>query len=123
MGFDFFYFVNIIFIYFYLVYNAFIANGGRDNPRSDEAMRWCSEYSIKHKVMVRATQIRSRLVSLCTKFGIPLGKSEKRDEEGEEESLADKIVKCIVAGFFANAAVMLPDTSYRLIRGSSVVNK
>lgn len=101
-----------------IVYNAFIANGGKENLRSDEAMRWCSEYSIKHKVMVRATQIRSRLVSLCAKFGILLGKSGKEDEN---ESIADKIVKCIVSGFFANAAVMLPDTSYRLIRGSVVV--
>lgn len=80
-------------------------------------MKWCNEYSIKHRVMVRATQIRSRLVSLCAKFGIPLGKSGV-----EEEGLADRIVKCIVSGFFANAAVMLPDTSYRLIRGSVNVN-
>ncbi|XP_071957723.1 probable ATP-dependent RNA helicase DHX35 [Antedon mediterranea] len=69
--------------------------------------RWCHEHYLNYKGLVRASSIRKQLEKLLKKFKIKLVSSE-----GD----ADVICRCIVAGFFANAARLHATGSYRTIR-------
>ncbi|XP_071465022.1 probable ATP-dependent RNA helicase DHX35 isoform X2 [Marmota flaviventris] len=69
------------------VYEAFI----KHNKNS----QWCQEHFLNYKGLVRAATVREQLKKLLVKFQVP-----KKSSEGDP----DPVLKCIVSGFFANAA-------------------
>eukprot|EP01105_Mastigella_eilhardi_P014061 TRINITY_DN319_c0_g1_i1.p1 TRINITY_DN319_c0_g1~~TRINITY_DN319_c0_g1_i1.p1 ORF type:complete len:697 (-),score=165.37 TRINITY_DN319_c0_g1_i1:1149-3239(-) len=69
---------------------------------------WCSEKLISYRVMLKAVQVRSQLLKYARRFKVELQRSD-----GD----ATCIRKCIVSGFFCNAAQRQGDGSYRSIRG------
>eukprot|EP00047_Mylnosiga_fluctuans_P021813 m.109397 g.109397 ORF g.109397 m.109397 type:complete len:706 (+) comp9039_c1_seq1:13-2130(+) len=83
------------------VYNCFIKNGRKP--------QWCGSNYLNFKSLSRAFEIRGQLVKYLQRFGAQIS-SCKKD--------VDMIRRCIVRGFFANAARLHMDGTYRTIRGS-----
>ncbi|XP_006881777.1 PREDICTED: probable ATP-dependent RNA helicase DHX35 [Elephantulus edwardii] len=81
------------------VYEAFI----KHNKNS----QWCQEHFLNYKGLVRAATVREQLKKLLVKFQVP-----KKSSEGDP----DPVLRCIVAGFFANAARLHSSGAYRTIR-------
>ncbi|XP_019065493.1 probable ATP-dependent RNA helicase DHX35 isoform X2 [Fukomys damarensis] len=81
------------------VYEAFI----KHNKNS----QWCQEHFLNYKGLVRAATVREQLKKLLVKFQVP-----KKSSEGDP----DPVLRCIVSGFFANAARFHSTGAYRTIR-------
>ncbi|XP_062897219.1 probable ATP-dependent RNA helicase DHX35 [Mobula hypostoma] len=81
------------------VYEAFI----KHNKNS----QWCQKHFLNYRGLVRATVVREQLKKLLSKFRVP-----KKSSEGDP----DPILRCIVSGFFANAARFHYNGFYRTIR-------
>ncbi|XP_025033358.1 probable ATP-dependent RNA helicase DHX35 isoform X1 [Python bivittatus] len=81
------------------VYEAFI--------KHNKSSQWCQEHFLNYKGLVRATIVREQLKKLLVKFKVP-----KKSSEGDP----DPVLRCIVSGFFANAARFHSTGSYRTIR-------
>uniref|UniRef100_A0A8C0I6P4 Probable ATP-dependent RNA helicase DHX35 n=1 Tax=Balaenoptera musculus TaxID=9771 RepID=A0A8C0I6P4_BALMU len=80
------------------VYEAFI----KHNKNS----QWCQEHFLNYKGLVRAVTVREQLKKLLVKFQVP-----KKSSEGDP----DPVLRCIVSGFFANAARFHSTGAYRVI--------
>ncbi|KAJ6221246.1 hypothetical protein RDWZM_007058 [Blomia tropicalis] len=74
---------------------------------SDKIKSWSDRNYLNYKGLLRASEIRNRLASLLRKFHVPMKSSDD----------VDSIRKCLVAGFFTNAARFDMDGIYRTIRG------
>uniref|UniRef100_A0A8C3SIU4 Probable ATP-dependent RNA helicase DHX35 n=1 Tax=Chelydra serpentina TaxID=8475 RepID=A0A8C3SIU4_CHESE len=81
------------------VYEAFI--------KHSKSSQWCQEHFLNYKGLVRATTVREQLKKLLVKFKVP-----KKSSEGDP----DPVLRCIVSGFFANAAKCHSTGAYRTIR-------
>lgn len=82
------------------VYNQFVKSG--------QIKSWSDRNYLNYKGLLRAHEIRNRLKSILRKFNVRLKSSHD----------VEAICKCIVAGFFTNAAQLCPDGVYRTIRGN-----
>ncbi|XP_022084091.1 probable ATP-dependent RNA helicase DHX35 [Acanthaster planci] len=87
------------------VYEAFIKSGKNS--------RWCHENYLNYKGLCRALTVREQLRKLLKKFKVKMVSSE-----GD----VDTIVRCVVAGFFANAARFHPTGEYRTIRDDHAIH-
>ncbi|XP_004687439.1 PREDICTED: probable ATP-dependent RNA helicase DHX35 isoform X2 [Condylura cristata] len=81
------------------VYEAFI--------KHNKSSQWCQEHFLNYKGLVRAVTVREQLKKLLVRFQVP-----KISSEGDP----DPVLRCIVAGFFANAARFHSTGAYRTIR-------
>ncbi|XP_043946393.1 probable ATP-dependent RNA helicase DHX35 [Protopterus annectens] len=81
------------------IYESFLKNS--------KSSQWCQQHFLNYKGLIRATTVREQLKKLLTKFKIP-----KKSSEGDP----DPVLRCIVAGFFANAAKLHYTGSYRTLR-------
>lgn len=91
------------------VYQAFVTKGKKQAS-------WCHQNHLNAKSMARAVSIRSQLARYLQRFGIALPDSTLPPAV----STADKgtqIRKCLTSGFFANAAKMQPDGTFRSVSG------
>ena len=93
-----------LFVSLCLVYNAFIKQNR--NPK------WCQEHYVNYKALIRAYDVRQQLRKYLKKFQVPLVSAN-----GDPE----KILRCLVSGFFPNAARVLPDGSYASLRSNQQV--
>eukprot|EP00644_Phytophthora_capsici_P008597 jgi/Phyca11/111763/e_gw1.20.17.1 len=82
-----------------VIYDEFV-----DNNRSRS---WCDEFLLSHRALLRATEIRRHLKRYVTRF--------KSLERGNKVRSAT-IRKCLVSGYFANAAKLHADSIYRTVR-------
>ncbi|KAM9504752.1 putative ATP-dependent RNA helicase DHX35 isoform 1-T2 [Salvelinus alpinus] len=99
------------------VYEAFIkvgtatvwATAGNEAFRlaHQKSSQWCQEHFLNYKGLQRAMTVREQLRRLMNKFKVP-----RTSSEGDP----DVILRCIVSGFFANAARMHHSGSYRTLR-------
>ncbi|XP_053527263.1 probable ATP-dependent RNA helicase DHX35 [Artibeus jamaicensis] len=81
------------------VYEAFI--------KHSKNSQWCQEHFLNYKGLVRAATVREQLKKLLVKFQVP-----KKSSEGDP----DPVLRCIVSGFFANAARFHSTGAYRTVR-------
>ncbi|KAL1411224.1 hypothetical protein Q8F55_002175 [Vanrija albida] len=87
-------------------YNAFIRHGQRDKS-------WCGNHRLNFKALSRAVSIRKQLKKYLDRFGIPVVSCS-----GD----AVRLRKCLVSGYFKNAARMLPDGTYRTAREGAILH-
>lgn len=85
-------------------FNAFMRYGQKDK-------QWCGNHRINHKALSRAVSIRKQLKKFLERFGIPVVSCE-----GD----AKRLRRCLVTGYFKNAARMMPDGTYRSARENAV---
>ncbi|CAG2174775.1 unnamed protein product [Oppiella nova] len=82
------------------VYNLFV--------KADKVRSWADRHYLNYKALVRAVEVRHRLESVMNRFRM------RWRSAGDD---VDAVRRCIVAGFFANAAYLDPSGNYRTVRG------
>ena len=98
------------------VYQAFVTKGKKDP-------KWCRDNHLNYKSMARAVSVRAQLKRYLERFGMNV--DESLATNGKQDDLStkgDQIRKCLTAGFFAHAARMQPDGSFRTISGGTVIH-
>jgi len=80
---------------------------------SGHSSKYCHQYFLNYKSLSRAVEVRKQLRKYMRRFGLSVVASD-----GDTE----KIRKCIVSGFFANAAQVQANGSYRTVRGGTVLD-
>ena len=90
--------------YFFQVYNAFVTRGKK-------SARWCHKHYLNFRALSRALSIRGQLRKFLERFDVQI-------ESCGNDTV--KIRKCLVSGYFAHAAKMQPDGSFRSVRDNVV---
>ncbi|KAI9728697.1 MAG: hypothetical protein M1828_002803 [Chrysothrix sp. TS-e1954] len=98
------------------VYQAFVTKGRKE-------AKWCKDNYLNFKSMARAVSIRNQLRRYLERFGIDVSETLKasNSQPTGDVDIGEKIRRCLTAGFFAHAARMQPDGSYRTIDGSTTL--
>lgn len=99
-------------------YTAFVTRGKKES-------RFCHENSLNFKSMSRAVSIRAQLKRHLERFGIMADESlasQPRPEQAGQAGKAEQIRRCLTAGYFAQAARMQPDGTYRNVAGGTVLH-
>ncbi|WEW55682.1 RNA helicase [Emydomyces testavorans] len=91
------------------VYRAFVTKGKKDS-------KWCRENSLNYKLMQKAVSIRTQLKRYLERFGIQVEESLS-SHRLQVTTSAEQIQRCLTTGYFAHAARMQPDGSFKTISG------
>jgi ATP-dependent RNA helicase DDX35 len=102
------------------VYQAFVSKGKRE-------ARFCHDNHINFKVMTRAVSIRAQLKRYLERFGMNV--EETLSSNANKQPLAvggpgkaEQIRRCLTTGFFAHAAKMQPDGTFRNVAGGTILH-
>lgn len=97
-------------------YVAFVGKGKRE-------ARWCHENFLNFKAMTQAVSIRNQLRRYLERFGMDVDESLTKGKrvEGDGPAMAEKICRCLTTGFFAHAAKMQPDGTFKTVDGSTTL--
>jgi len=94
------------------VYQAFITKGRKDS-------KWCRDNYLNYKSMTRAVSIRAQLKRYLERFGINVDESLASNKTAHGVSnIGEQIRKCLTAGYFAHAARMQADGTFKTVNGS-----
>jgi ATP-dependent RNA helicase DDX35 len=98
------------------VYQAYVTKGRKD-------AKWCRDNHLNHKSMVRAVSIRTQLKRYLERLGIETEESlATKGSRAPEANIAEQIRQCLTAGYFAHAAKMLPDGTFKTVAGGVVLH-
>lgn len=97
------------------VYQTFITKGRKD-------AKWCRDNYLNYKSMTQAVSIRNQLRRYLERFGINVDESLTSNKQRVDSThIAEKIRRCLTSGFFAQAARMQPDGSFRTVNGGTTL--
>lgn len=95
------------------VYQTFVTKGKKDAG-------WCRTHHLNFKSMTKAVSVRGQLKRYLERFGVSIDESLATHEDlrlgGPEK--AEQIRRCLTTGYFAHAARMQPDGTFRTVDGS-----
>lgn len=98
------------------VYQAFVTKGRKDS-------KWCRDNFLNYKSMSRAVSVRAQLKRYLERFGIDVDETLATNKRADEmPDKGERIRKCLTAGYFAHAARMQPDGSFKTINGSVILH-
>ncbi|EGS23564.1 ATP-dependent helicase-like protein [Thermochaetoides thermophila DSM 1495] len=98
------------------VYQAFVTKGRKE-------AHWCHENMLNYKAMIRAVSIRAQLKRFLERFGIDVEESLSSPSVSQQPAnKAEKIQRCLTIGYFAHAAKMQPDGTFRNVSGTTVLH-
>ena len=98
------------------VYQAFVTKGKKEP-------KWCRDNYLNYKSMVRAVSVRTQLKRYIERFGINVEESLTANGKGDDIfSKGEQISRCLTTGFFAHAARMQPDGSFKTISGGTILH-
>ncbi|KAL2143892.1 hypothetical protein VTI28DRAFT_9880 [Corynascus sepedonium] len=97
------------------VYQAFVTKGRKE-------ARFCHENLINFKLMARAVSIRAQLKRYLERFGLNVDESLTAHSASAASDKAEQIRRCLTAGYFAHAARMQPDGTFRNVSGTTVLH-
>jgi len=102
------------------VYQAFISKGKKE-------ARFCHDNFINFKAMTRAVSIRAQLKRYLERFGIAIDETLSSNANKTPLSVGglskgEQIRRCLTTGFFAHAAKMQPDGTFRNVAGGTVLH-
>ena len=102
------------------VYQAFVTKGKKE-------ARFCHDNFLNFKSMTRAVSIRAQLKRYLERFGLNV--DETLSSHTKMTPLAvggpdkgEQIRRCLTTGFFAHAAKMQPDGSFRNVAGGTILH-
>ncbi|OBT75854.1 ATP-dependent RNA helicase DDX35 [Pseudogymnoascus sp. 05NY08] len=102
------------------VYQAFITTGKKD-------VKFCRDNSLNFKSMTRAVSVRGQLKRMLERFGLVV--DETLSKNANKQALGaggmdkgEAIRRCLTTGFFAHAAKMQPDGTFRNVAGGTVLH-
>ena len=94
------------------VYQAFVTKGKKDS-------RWCRDNLLNYRSLQRAVSVRAQLKRYLERFGIqtdePLSSSSYRQADLSKKP--EQIQRCLTTGYFAHAAKMQPDGTFKTVSG------
>ncbi|KAI6863945.1 ATP dependent RNA helicase [Hortaea werneckii] len=100
------------------VYQAFVTSGKKD-------AKWCQQHYLNFKSMIRAVSIRNQLRRYLERFGIDvtesLGSGQGVLRAGGQPP-EERIRRCLTSGYFAHAARMQADGTFRTIDGGTTLH-
>lgn len=97
------------------VYQAFVTKAKKE-------AKWCREKNLNYKSMVRAVSVRAQLKRYLERFGLNVDESLTLQEREDVSNKGEQIRKCLTAGYFAHAARMQPDGTFKTISGNVVLH-
>lgn len=102
------------------VYQAFVTKGRKE-------ARFCHDNFINFKAMTRAISIRAQLKRYLERFGMNVDETLSSNANKVPLSVGgpdkgEQIRRCLTAGFFAHAAKMQPDGTFRNVAGGTVLH-
>lgn len=100
------------------VYQTFITKGKKE-------AKFCHDNHLNYKSLTRAVSIRAQLKRDLERFKITVDEtlSSKQQQHSEDHSKkAEQIRRCLTSGYFAHAARMQPDGTYRNVEGGTVLH-
>ena len=99
------------------VYQAFVTKGKKDS-------KWCRDNYLNYKSMTRAVSVRAQLKRYLERFGINVDESLATNAKPDDpsRSKAEQITRCLTTGFFAHAARMQPDGTFKTVNGGTVLH-
>ena len=97
------------------VYQAFITKGKKES-------KWCRDNCLNFKSMSRAVSIRNQLRRYLERFGINVEESLAKQNGNEAINKGEQIRKCLTTGYFAHAARMQPDGTFKTVNGNMVLH-
>lgn len=96
-------------------YQAFTTKGQKGS-------KFCHENNLNFKSMTRAVSIRGQLRRYLERFDIPDLDKPTAPSSISSVNKAEQIRRCLTAGYFAHAARMQPDGSFRNVEGGTVLH-
>lgn len=102
-------------------YQAFITRGKKE-------AKFCHENHLNYRAMTRAVSIRAQLKRYLERFNIVVDETlsrqpQQRDEDtGARAGKAESILRCLTSGYFAQAARMQADGTFRNVEGGTVLH-
>ena len=96
-------------------YQAFVTKGRKES-------RFCYENLLNFKLMARAISIRAQLKRYLERFGLKVDESLAPHTTSTANNKAEQIQRCLTAGYFAHAARMQPDGTFRNVSGTTVLH-
>ncbi|KAK3700451.1 hypothetical protein LTR37_015955 [Vermiconidia calcicola] len=100
------------------VYHAFVTKGKKD-------AKWCQQHYLNFKSMTRAVSIRNQLRRYLERFGMNVSESLASGNDvlkAGGRPVAESIRRCLTSGYFAHAARMMPDGTFRTVDGGTVLH-
>ncbi|KFZ11003.1 hypothetical protein V501_04955 [Pseudogymnoascus sp. VKM F-4519 (FW-2642)] len=102
------------------VYQAFITTGKKD-------VKFCRDNSLNFKSMTRAVSVRGQLKRMLERFGLVVDETLSRNANKQALGAGgmdkgEAIRRCLTTGFFAHAAKMQPDGTFRNVAGGTVLH-
>jgi ATP-dependent RNA helicase DDX35 len=102
------------------VYQAFVTKGRKEG-------RFCHDNYINFKAMTRAVSIRAQLKRYLERFGMVVNETLSANANKQPLSVGgldkgEQIRRCLTTGFFAHAAKMQPDGTFRNVAGGTVLH-
>ncbi|KAK0385851.1 hypothetical protein NLU13_7028 [Sarocladium strictum] len=100
------------------VYQAFITKGRKE-------AKFCHDNHLNFKSLTRAVSIRSQLKRYLERFNIPVDETLRQSEVNSTNSStnkAEQIRRCLTSGYFAHAARMQADGTFRTVDGGTVLH-
>ena len=98
------------------VYQAFVTKGRKD-------AKWCRDNYLNYKSMARAVSVRAQLKRYLERFGIDVAETLAANNRADDVTeKGEQIRKCLTAGYFAHAARMQPDGTFKIVNGSLILH-
>ena len=102
------------------VYQAFVTKGRKES-------KFCHENYLNFKALTRAVSIRAQLKRYLERFGINVDETLSTNANKQPLSVGgpdkgEQIRRCLTTGFFAHAAKMQPDGTFRNVAGGTVLH-
>lgn len=93
------------------VYQAFVTKGEKDP-------KWCRDHHLNYKALLRAVSIRTQLKRYLERFGIQVDESlSSSHQQAGLSKKPEQIQRCLTTGYFAHAAKMQPDGTFKTVNG------
>ena len=92
------------------VYHTFVTKGKKE-------AKFCHENLLNFKALSRAVSIRAQLKRYLERFGISVDESVR-----SSPAQAEQIGRCLTTGYFAHAARMQPDGTFRNVAGGTTLH-
>lgn len=97
------------------VYRAFVTKGKKES-------KWCRDNNLNYKSMIRAVSIRAQLKRYLERFGVKVNESLQSARTEEAPNKSEQIRKCLTSGYFAHAARMQPDGTFKTVSGLVILH-
>ncbi|KAJ5546912.1 hypothetical protein N7494_004497 [Penicillium frequentans] len=93
------------------VYQAFVTKGKKDS-------KWCRDNLLNYRALLRAVSVRGQLKRYLERFGIQVDETLSSHQQTVDPSRQpEQIQRCLTTGYFAHAAKMQPDGTFKTVSG------